>query len=173
MNEYQEANEYIAQAQKYSAKLTQKEKLYIKSLADFLAGNYDQSIKTLQEIVAQYPEEKDAYFKLGRIFRLILRNSAEAIRCLKKAIAIDPFFKSAYNLLAYAYNETGDFEKSLWAINQYIALAPGEANPYDTRGELYAWNGQIDQAIASYKKALEIKPDFNGLAGQIRVHVYF
>jgi tetratricopeptide (TPR) repeat protein len=157
-----EANEYIAQAQKYSAKLTQKEKLYIKSQVDLIAGNYEQSVKTLQEIVAQYPEEKDAYYVMGRTFDQNLSKPAESIRCMKKAIALDPFFKRAYNVLAYAYDQTGDFEKSLWAINQYIALAPGEANPYDSRGELYAWNGQIDQAIASYKKALEIKPDFYG-----------
>jgi tetratricopeptide (TPR) repeat protein len=160
--EYQEANEYIAQAQKYSARLTQKEKLYIKSQADYLAGNYDQSVKTLQEIVAQYPEEKDAYYNLGRIFSFNIRNFPESIRCLEKAIAIDPLFKLAYNVLAYTYNDNGDFEKSLWAINQYIALAPGEFNPYDTRGELYAWNGQIDQAIASFLKALKIKPDYDG-----------
>ncbi len=160
VTEDQAANKYITQAQKYSAKLTQKEKLYIQSLTDFLAGNDDQGIKSLQEIVAQYPEEKDAYFALGNIFLNNLNKPAEAIHPLKAAIALDPFFKLAYNHLAYAYDQTGDFEKSLWAINQYIALAPGEPNPYDSRGELYAWNGQIDQAIASYKKALEIKPGF-------------
>ena len=33
-------------------------------------------------------------------------------------------------------------------------------NPYDVRGDLYAWNGKLDQAIESYKKAIEMKPDF-------------
>jgi tetratricopeptide (TPR) repeat protein len=49
---------------------------------------------------------------------------------------------------------------SSWAINQYIALDPDEANPYDTRGDLYAWNGRLDEAVGSYKRAEEIKPDF-------------
>jgi tetratricopeptide (TPR) repeat protein len=39
-------------------------------------------------------------------------------------------------------------------------LAPDEPNPYDTRGDIYASNGRIDQAIESYRKALEIRPDF-------------
>jgi len=47
------------------------------------------------------------------------------------------------------------------AINKYISLAPDEANPYDTRGDLYAHSGKIDQAIESYKEALERKPDFD------------
>ncbi|MCJ7458813.1 MAG: tetratricopeptide repeat protein, partial [candidate division Zixibacteria bacterium] len=54
----------------------------------------------------------------------------------------------------------GDFEKSIWAINKYISIAPDEPNPYDTRADLYAWNGKLDQAIESYKKALEKNPDF-------------
>ncbi|MGB7062670.1 MAG: tetratricopeptide repeat protein, partial [Candidatus Zixiibacteriota bacterium] len=70
-------------------------------------------------------------------------------------------YKIAYNQLAYAYDEIGNFEKSIWAINEYISLAPDEANPYDSRGELYALNGKIDKAIESYKKACEIKPGFS------------
>jgi tetratricopeptide (TPR) repeat protein len=89
-----------------------------------------------------------------------LRRYEEAVRYLNKAIEIDPLYKLAYNMLAYAYNELGDFEESIWAINKYISLAPDEANPYDSRADLYAYNGKIDQAIESYKKALEIKPDF-------------
>jgi tetratricopeptide (TPR) repeat protein len=64
-----------------------------------------------------------------------------------------------YNQLAYLYDRIGNFEKSIWAINQYIELAPGDANPYDSRGDLYAYNGDLDNAIASYQKAAEIKPD--------------
>ncbi|UCD94734.1 MAG: tetratricopeptide repeat protein, partial [Candidatus Zixiibacteriota bacterium] len=37
---------------------------------------------------------------------------------------------------------------------------PDEPNPYDSRGDLYAYNGKLDEAIASYRKALEIGPDF-------------
>jgi tetratricopeptide (TPR) repeat protein len=77
-----------------------------------------------------------------------------------KVIEIDPLFKEAYNILSYMYNAIGDFEKSLWAINKYIELAPGEPNPYDSRGDLYAFEGKPAEAIASYKKAVEIDPYF-------------
>ncbi len=77
-----------------------------------------------------------------------------------RAIEIDPMFKMAYNNLGYAYHCVGDFDRSIWAINKYIALAPDEANPYDTRGDLYAFQAHLDDAIMSYKEAVEIKPDF-------------
>jgi tetratricopeptide (TPR) repeat protein len=40
-------------------------------------------------------------------------------------------------------------------------MAPDEANPYDSRGDLYAFNSKLDEAIESYRKACEIKPGFS------------
>jgi tetratricopeptide (TPR) repeat protein/predicted Ser/Thr protein kinase len=159
-NDIKVAKELITKATKYTDKITQKEKLYIKSMEVYISGNYPQAIKELQKIVEQYPEEKDAFFQLGEIYYGNLKKLDETILYLNKAIEIDPLYKVAYNTLAYAYNEIGDFDKSIWAINKYIELAPDEPNPYDSRAELYAWNGRLDQAIESYKKALEKKPDF-------------
>jgi tetratricopeptide (TPR) repeat protein len=51
--------------------------------------------------------------------------------------------------------------RSFIITNKYISLAPDEANPYDSRGDLYAYNGKFDQAIESYKKACEIKPNYS------------
>jgi len=62
----------------------------------------------------------------------------------------------------------------LWAIkaiNTYISLAPNEANPYDTRGDLYSRNGRLSDAIDSYLKALEKKPDFHASRANLG-HMY-
>ena len=159
LNKGEERKGLIAKAVKYSNKVSQKEKYYIKAL-EAMSGNQNQGIKELEKLVERYPEEKDAFFLLGSIYHLELRKHVEAVHYLNKAIEIDPLYKVAYNMLAYAYNEMGDFEKSIWAINKYVSLAPDEANPYDSRADLYAYNGKLDQAIESYKKALERKPDF-------------
>jgi serine/threonine protein kinase/Tfp pilus assembly protein PilF len=156
----EEQKALIAKAVKYSDKVSQKEKYYIKCLEAGISGDQTQEIKALEKIIESYPEEKGACFMLATVYQLQLRKYEQAVSYLNKAIAIDPLYKIAYNLLAYAYNDMGDFEKSIWAINKYISLAPDEANPYDTRADLYAYNGKLDQAIESYKKALEKKPDF-------------
>lgn len=65
------------------------------------------------------------------------------------------------NGLGYALlseNET-DFAISIFKIN--TQLFPGEANPYDSLGDAFQQKGDIQSAIASYKKALEIDPDFS------------
>lgn len=45
-------------------------------------------------------------------------------------------------------------------MKRYIALTPGEANPWDSLGMVYGEMGEIDEAIAAYKEALKIQPDF-------------
>jgi serine/threonine protein kinase/Tfp pilus assembly protein PilF len=155
-----EQKKLVAKAVEYSVKASQKEKHYIISLDALISGDYPRAIAEVQKVVERYPQEKWAFFYLGVVYLNILREPEEAVRQFTRAIEIDPLFKDVYNNLAFAYNSIGDFEKSIWAINKYISLAPDEPNPYDSRGDIYSYSGKIDQAIESYKKALQIKSDF-------------
>ncbi|MCK4271412.1 hypothetical protein KAX22_02105, partial [bacterium] len=148
----QQRDDLIAKALQYSAKISQKEKHYLNSWQALLSDDFEQGIAELEKVVQRYPEEKEAHFWLGTFQRnpCVSGGNEQAVRHLNKAIEIDPLYKTAYNILAYTYNNMGDFEKSIWAINKYISLAPDEANPYDSRADLYAYNGKIDQAIESY-----------------------
>jgi tetratricopeptide (TPR) repeat protein/predicted Ser/Thr protein kinase len=155
-----EQRSMIAKALKYSDRATKAEQLQIRGVAAYISGDYREAIKQFDALEAAEPDEKFAPFWKGLIYEVELQEPDPAIRELTKAIEIDPLFKAAYNFLAYAYNDAGDFEKSIGAIDKYISMPPEEANPYDSRGDLYAWNGKVDQAIESYRKALEVKPDF-------------
>jgi tetratricopeptide (TPR) repeat protein/predicted Ser/Thr protein kinase len=166
-----EMKELTAKAMKYSDKVSWKEKQYIRSLDASVSGDYARAIKEIDKVIERYPDEKEGFFLSGMIYCYYLGEPAEGVRLLTKAIEIDPLYKMAYNILAYAYDQMGDFDKSIWAINKYISIAPDEANPYDSRGDLYAYNGKIDEAIESYKKALEIKPDFTASQDKLG-HMY-
>jgi serine/threonine protein kinase/Flp pilus assembly protein TadD len=154
-----EITKLIDKASRFADKATAKEKLYIESLQARFAGNHQLAIDKLKEIIKRYPEEKDAYCNIFDINYQDLNQAKEGLPYLSKVIEIDSTYKDGYNKLAYAYNDAGDFEKAIWAINKYIALAPNEFNPYDTRGEIYALNGRLDDAIASYEKAASLAPD--------------
>jgi serine/threonine protein kinase/predicted Zn-dependent protease len=169
-NKDDERKRLIAKALEYSDRASQKERYYIRGWEARLSGNDDRAIKELQEIIKHYPDEKEAFYLLGS-WQYDLDRTEESVHYLTRAIEIDSLYKLAYNKLAYVYNELGDFEKSIWAINKYISLAPNEPNPYDTRGDLYAYNGKLDQAIESYKRALEMKPDFYNSLRQLG-HMY-
>jgi serine/threonine protein kinase/Flp pilus assembly protein TadD len=156
-----EEKRMIAKAVQYSDKVSQKEKHYIKTREAQLSGNYGLAIEELQKLIERYPQEKEAFLVQGVIYWDALGEPETAIPLFTKAIEIDPLYKVAYNILAYAYNDVGNFEKSIWAINEYISLAPDEANPYDSRGEIYGFNGKLEQAIESFRQAEERKPGFS------------
>jgi tetratricopeptide (TPR) repeat protein len=97
----------------------------------------------------------------------------KAIECLRQVIEIDPLYQMAYNNLAYACIDAGDFEKAIWAANKQISLAPDDPDPYDTRGEVYAAFGKVNQAVESYKQALEISPGFFFSLGHLgQIHLF-
>ncbi|HUV67485.1 MAG TPA: FlgO family outer membrane protein [Sedimentisphaerales bacterium] len=150
---------YITKAVQYSNRADRKQQYYIRSMEAAVSGDVSRAVAELEDVIEHYAEEKDALQLLGE-YMYSLRRYEDAMVYLTRVIDIDRLHKPAYNMLAYAYDRAGNFEKSIWAIGQYIAIAPDEANPYDTRGEILANNGMMDQAIESYKKALEIKPDF-------------
>ncbi len=149
----------IAKALKYCDAMNEKEKQQIKSAELLLNGDEAGAIAVLEGLIAKYPKEKEAYKSLGDIHRAKSRVE-ESIPYYRKAIEIDPVDKLSYNILAYQYQHLGDVDNYIWAIYQYISLAPDEANPYDSRGDLYAYSGKIDRALDSYREALKRKPDF-------------
>jgi tetratricopeptide (TPR) repeat protein/TolB-like protein len=160
----------IKQAVKYADNASELERLYIKARALSAYGKYDSSSVILHQLLKKYPDEKYAYYLLGS-HELNLFRYDKAIEYYSDAIKIDSLYKIIYNQLMYAYDRIGNFEMALWAINKYIELAPDEANPYDSRGELYLNNGYPEKAIESYRRALAIKPDFYSSIERIG-HIY-
>lgn len=149
----------IDKAMQYADRASRKEKLYIESLNDVKNNEQEQAIAKLHQLTRQFPDEKDAFYLLGsynfRLFKFEL-----AVAYMDSALAVDSFYKPAYNLLATIYYETDNLEKAVWSINRYIALVPDEAMPYETRGKIYANFNKIEPAIESFKEALKVKPDF-------------
>jgi len=138
---------------------SRKDSYYIKSRLAEYRGDMAEFTSELRRLLDRYPLEKEAYYQLGKYFAFQCAYDS-AIVYFQNALELDPIYRPAVNYLAYAYDGVGQYENAIAAINAYIALAPDEPNPYDTRGEIYARNGKIDLAIQSFQRALEIKPDF-------------
>jgi len=156
----EEKKGWIEAAVRHADHATSKEQGYIRSRRARFDGDVDTAISELQKILAEHPDEKDACKELAEIYRGPKNDPAAAIKYYRRAIEIDPLDKTSYNVLAYIYQDQGDIDNYVWAIYQYISMAPDEANPYDTRGDLYAFSGKPDKALSSYAKAIERKPDF-------------
>ncbi|MEN8007592.1 MAG: FlgO family outer membrane protein [Candidatus Krumholzibacteriota bacterium] len=154
-----ESRHEIELAKKLSSSLGQREKRYINSKYASLHSDIETAIREMELLIEAYPDEKDAYFRLGNLYQS--RDEQRAIEYYRRAVEIDPLFRDAYNQLAYRYQSLNEFDNAIWAITQYINVAPDEPNPYDSRADMYAQNGKLDQAIESYRKALAIDPEFH------------
>ena len=64
------------------------------------------------------------------------------------------------NNLAYLYMNAQDFPKAIETIDRAIAFIPGEANFYDTKGEILLVKGDTRNALKMWRKVLELEPDF-------------
>jgi tetratricopeptide (TPR) repeat protein len=163
----------ISKAVEYSDRASKKELRYINSASALISGDLKGAIAELETLIEEHPDEKGAYKELGEIYRVYISDPDAAIPYYRKAIAIDPMDKGSYNSLAYLYQSAGDIDNHIWAIYQYMSLAPDEANPHDSRGDLYAFGGKTGKAIKSYEKALELKPDFHGSRAKLgHMHLF-
>jgi tetratricopeptide (TPR) repeat protein len=165
----------IDHAVEYADRASERDSQFILATNDAYHARYEEAIRQFDALAARYPDDKEAYYVSAflRAKALSPRDLPGAIERYLKAIEIDPLFKEAYNDLAYAYDQMGDFEGSIWALDKYIELAPNEPNPYDSRAELYANNGQIEEALQSYLRALDVQPDFSSsVIGAAKMHMF-
>jgi serine/threonine protein kinase/Tfp pilus assembly protein PilF len=137
-----------------------KEGLYIQAqLANWVDHNPEKYLQTLQKIIAQYPDEKRYRTELGQFYMNTGKYDL-AVAELRKALTLDPRYGTAINLLAYTYGYQNKFDEAIRQFELYASIAPGDANPHDSMGDLYFRMGKYEAAIGKYKEALRMRPDF-------------
>src|SRR5690606_1913970 len=57
-----------------------------------------------------------------------------------------------------AYHRTGQLEKALAELNPLIEHEPDNPYVWEVKGQIYFESGKVEDAIAAYRKAVEIKP---------------
>ncbi|MBP1656652.1 MAG: hypothetical protein H6Q31_1253 [Bacteroidetes bacterium] len=155
-------------AKELSFRAPEKERLYIEArYAGTIEANPGKRLAILQELALKYPKEKRFHYDLGEVYR-IRKMFKESQGEFEVALQLDPSFGPAINTLAYVFSDQEQYEKAIEAFRQYATVSPGDANPFDSMGEVYLRMGKLDQSIALYQEALRVKPDFystyNGLA---------
>jgi tetratricopeptide (TPR) repeat protein len=68
------------------------------------------------------------------------------------------FREQEMNLLGYRYLQDGKTKDAIKLFKINTIAFPGSWNVYDSLGEAYLKDGQIDLAIKNYEKSLEIDP---------------
>ena len=151
--------EHLDKAVALADKASNGERLLI--LATKAGANNDamKQREHLEALVAAYPNDERAHFNLGGYY-FGQQDYPKAIEHYKKATELDPSYSTAFNILGYAYRQSGDFANSEKAFQKYIELIPQDPNPYDSYAELLLKMGRNNESITQYRKALSIEPTF-------------
>ena len=140
---------------------TKRERLLI------LATNYDvqnnprKAIEAYSQLIQPYPHSISAYISIFNIYSRELFDAQKGNAILREGVKVNPNAKNIWNLLAYSYAYLGNKQDALDAVNKYISLAPAEPNPYDTKGDIYAWFMDYDSSRVAYEYSTSLKNDFD------------
>ncbi len=153
----QGATTYLQRAEKYSAAASQKDHLWIQAGLAQAARRTGEAVGYLEELVAKYPDDKEAQAALGIRYRWLGRD-ADDIRMQEQVLRLDPYNIPALNELANQVALAGDEARADSLSLRYIELEPNQPNPYDTRGEILETFGRYEEARAMFREAVSLDP---------------
>ncbi|MCK5058413.1 MAG: sulfatase-like hydrolase/transferase [Candidatus Aminicenantes bacterium] len=118
---------------------------------------YKEAFETARQALALDPRCLDALLTCG--WSLIMtRKWAESLQYFKKSLEIEPENKSARVKYAYCLGALGRGGEALEIYTDLIEEYPDDYRLYTDVGIIHNSMGNLDQALISYKKAVEIKP---------------
>jgi len=119
----------------------------------------DEVARIISEYLEKYPN--DPYIvEAAAIRTFVLGDNETSERLNRRLLEISPNWVLAYNQLGYITMLQGRFAEAEEYFTSYRFIAPDQANPHDSLGELYIILGRYPEAAQSIQTALEIKSDF-------------
>jgi tetratricopeptide (TPR) repeat protein/DNA-binding winged helix-turn-helix (wHTH) protein len=160
VNETSLGKPYLEKALQLAHRLTEKDKLYVMAWSAAATGNTEQVISSLRALIAQYPQEVEAYLRLG--YQLNYQGKLEeATAVYQQGVTVAPEAKDIYNALGFALYNFGRYDEAIAAHERYVELAPNEPNAHDSLGMSYNEAGRYEEAIAEFDRALALNPEFH------------
>jgi len=131
-------------------------------------GQIQKAFEDIVKALKIDPNEPKLYYNRGLGYAKS-GDMSKALEDFNKAITLDPAYADAYSNRANCYLKMREFEKVISDCTKAIEHQKDErAIPYYNRGLAYANKGELVNASADYKKAIELASDNPGLAQAAR-----
>lgn len=157
--ELEKARPYLLKGFQFSQRLTERDKLLIAAWYAIVNMDYTAAINSFRGLIAHYPLEVEAYWRLARLLNGE-RRYEEALEIAKQGLVIDVGAKDLYNVLGSTYSELGRHDEAIAMFRRYVELAPDEPNSHDSLALGLQWAGRYLEGVKEYERALALKRDF-------------
>jgi tetratricopeptide (TPR) repeat protein len=133
--------------------------------AGSVRGYFCESQNQIEEALKEYRAAGDHFFAA----RLLAQNVRlpEAETEYQMALQADPQNHRAMADLAMLYVQKGEYEKALPLLNRLLQQYPTDAEGWADLGKVQHKMGQIQEAVRSFGKALELDPSLNNVHYQL------
>ncbi len=129
-----------------------------KAKAEFILGNYNNTIKLCNKSIKKNPTLKETNFYLALSY-FNIKDSANSLRCFRNEIRNN---KSDYRSFIYAAKlTTTNYAIALADIESAVALQPTNFLVYLEKGNINYHYKQYELAIDDYKKAIAFRPNLD------------
>ncbi|MDY6881004.1 MAG: protein kinase [Thermodesulfobacteriota bacterium] len=107
--------------------------------------DYDNAVVSLKKGLALAPDNYNAHYLLGSIFK-VKENYDEAVVEYKKALSIEKTFSLPYKALGEISEEKGETEEALSYYQKYCDITSDEANVREVRERMKQLNATLQEA---------------------------
>lgn len=122
---------------------------------------YDSALIYFDKAIAEYPGISELYCERGGV-KIIMGDTANGIRDIRYACSMDTAsYVNLYNM-AIAYGIAGKTDSAILTLDRASRLEPDLIQPHLLKGKVYAEQGDHQQAINCYSKAIELDSAFVG-----------
>jgi serine/threonine protein kinase len=165
-------NELQLKVDQLQSRLPRYEQLTLQVAKARRSQDPEAELAARQELVSEFPRSTMDRGLLGTILSGSGKQE-QSVELFKEGLALDPKSEDLLNFKCYALAIGGDFDGALTANDAYMAIRPGDPNPLDTRGDVLFIAGRDDEAVAAYRKVLELKPDFSDYGEYLKLAIVY
>ncbi len=120
-------------------------------------GELEKAVEIYKQLIARMPEDHRSVAALAKLYSIQNRHD-EAISTWRSLLEVDPENTQYRSGLAETYRVAGMFTEALEIIQKLIAENPSTAF-YSQLALVYMVANRHDDAVAAYRKAIELSPN--------------
>jgi protein O-GlcNAc transferase len=129
----------------------------------FETEQFEQAEVSYRREIELTPEHFGPHHQLGVVLNRLGRH-ADAIELFKRAISLNPNSSASYSSLGAAYTDFDEASQEILLLAQAnyekaVAMEPGSSDLHYNLGHSYWRMAQLDRAMASFDRAIELDPD--------------